>query len=140
VSRRAQSVADRTFVTVVMVAYALAATGIALLGITGVVAFTVSRRTREIAVRVALGASPRHILALVTREAAGAVVYGALAGILIGRLSARMLAAFAYGVEPGSWGYVLTGTLGLVIFAAAAAFLAASDAQRLSPTAALRLE
>ncbi|MEI6244083.1 MAG: FtsX-like permease family protein [Acidobacteriota bacterium] len=139
-SRLAQSVADRTFVTVVMVAYALAATGIALLGITGVVAFTVSRRTREIAVRVALGASPRHILALVTREAAGAVVYGALAGILIGRLSARMLAAFAYGVEPGSWGYVLTGTLGLVIFAAAAAFLAASDAQRLSPTAALRLE
>ena len=139
-SRLALSVADRTFVVVVMIAYATAATGIALLGITGVVAFTVARRTREIAVRIALGASRRHVLALVTRETVVAVAVGTLGGIVIGRLLAHTLAAFAYGVEPGSWGYVLAGALVLVLFAAGAARLAAMEAQRLSPTAALRME
>jgi putative ABC transport system permease protein len=95
-----RAVADRRFMMLLLGAFASMALLLALVGIYSVVAYTVAQRTREIGVRVALGASPGQVLRLVVRSAMGGVVPGVVAGGLPALVGVRALRALLYGVSP----------------------------------------
>jgi predicted permease len=124
------------------IAGVLGAVGLALasIGIAGLVAFSVSRRTREIGVRMALGATPGDVLGLEmqrgVRVAAAGVVLGAVAALV----SARLIAGMLYGVtamDPATFGAVLSV---LALMTLAASWLPARRAARIPATEALRSE
>jgi predicted permease len=113
---------------------------LAAIGLYGVIAYGVSRRTREIGIRVALGADRRAMLGLVMRQGLTLAAYGAVAGGLLAAVAARLLAGVMYGVgaaDPIAWG----GAFGALVLAAALAnYLPARRATRVNPITALRVE
>jgi predicted permease len=113
---------------------------LAVIGIYGVLAFSISRRTREMGIRLALGAGSRRVFLLVVREGMKLVAVGVLIGLGGGLAGARSLAAFLYGVsttDPATFvGTVaVLGTVALVACA-----IPARRAIRVSPVTALRQE
>jgi predicted permease len=115
-------------------------TVLAAIGLYGVIAYSVSRRTREIGIRVALGADARSVLGMVMRQGLTLVAYGAVAGGLLAAVAARLLGGVMYGVgaaDPVAWG----GAFGALFLAAALAnYLPARRAMRVNPITALRAE
>jgi putative ABC transport system permease protein len=112
----------------------------AVLGIYGVISYAVGQRTREIGVRMALGAQPGDVLELILRQGARLALVGAAIGLIAGLGLTRLMASLLYGVgtsDPGTFGIVL---LVLVAAALAAAYLPARAATRMAPTEALRHE
>jgi putative ABC transport system permease protein len=113
---------------------------LALLGIYGVTAFSVAQRTREIGVRVALGAQRTHVLALVVRQ--GLVLAGI--GITVGSLAAfgatRLIGNLLYGVPPTDPVAFGTAAAVLAFAALAASWVPARRAARVDPIIALRSE
>ena len=103
------------------------ALALALIGVYGIVSYTVARRTREIGVRVALGATPWQVLRLLMAENGGVVGFGLVIGAGGGvRRAARLLGSMLYGVsatDPGAYALVLV-VVGAV--AGAASMLPAS--------------
>jgi predicted permease len=113
---------------------------LAAIGLYGVIAFSVSRRTREIGVRVAVGAGRRDVLGLVLREGMTLAVIGAVSGMLVAAAIAQGLQGVLYGVgafDLVAWGVALTVLLSA---AAAANLVPAMRAIRLDPVTALRTE
>jgi putative ABC transport system permease protein len=105
-----------------------------------VLAFSVTQRRAEIGIRMALGASPRAVLALVMKDGAFLVAAGALAGVAGSLLLTRYLATLLYGVkasDPATYGAVV---IGLVLAASAASFIPARRAAVLDPVITLRHE
>jgi putative ABC transport system permease protein len=112
----------------------------AIVGIYGVLAFSVAQRRQEIGIRMALGATPAAVVALVIREGAALVVVGALSGVAGALILTRSLAALLYGVrsnDPATYAAVIAA---MAITAAAASFLPARKAAALDPAVALRHE
>ena len=113
---------------------------LALLGIYGVTAFSVSQRTREIGVRMALGAQRPHVLGLVLRQ--GVVLAGV--GVLVGSLAAlgatRLLAGLLYGIAPTDVIAFAGAAAALGVAAVMASWVPARRAARLDPIIALRSE
>jgi putative ABC transport system permease protein len=136
----ARSAARSRFVAQLLAGFALIAVALGAVGVYGVVAFAVARRTREIGVRSALGASPLQIRALVLRDGTRMALGGIAVGLAGALATAGLLRAFLFGVrtvEP----LVLAGvsaTLLLVVLAASA--LPARRASRVDPLVALRTE
>ncbi|HET9982178.1 MAG TPA: ABC transporter permease [Longimicrobiales bacterium] len=133
-----ESVAQRRFHTLLLTGFALLATLLAAVGIYGVIAYSVSQRTREIGVRLALGAAPRAVIRSVLREGLGL----ALAGVAIGLLAAlgltRMMTSLLYGVSPTD-ATTLAGVAALlVVVAGVASGVPAWRAARVDPLVALR--
>ena len=120
--------------------FAAAALLLAALGIYGVVSYAVSRREREIGVRMALGAQAGDVLRMVLGEGLRLSAVGVLAGILAALALARLLAGFLYGVSPRDPLTYLVVAAGLIAAAAAATFLPARRATRVDPAVALRAE
>ncbi len=116
------------------------ATLLAIVGLYGVMSYTVSRRTREIGVRVAFGASAGNIRWLVIRE----VLVITAAGIGVGLPAAwwlgRYVSAQLYGVEPTDAVTFIGATLLLMIVAVVAGLVPSTRAAKLDPTSALRAE
>jgi predicted lysophospholipase L1 biosynthesis ABC-type transport system permease subunit len=113
---------------------------LAALGIYGLTAYHVSQRTREIGVRMALGASRVGILRMVLRQATTITGAGLLAGLALALLATRLLTSLLYGVAPidpvsFAGGAALLGTLALL-----AALIPASRATRVDPVTSLRAE
>ena len=121
-------------------AFAVAALLLAVLGVYGVKAYLVSRRTREIGIRVALGATRVDVLALVLRDGMWLTVGGLVAGVAISLGLSAILASWVYGVN-GIEPPVLIAA-GAVLAAAAllACYLPARRAMGMAPSAALRSE
>ena len=116
------------------------ATALAAIGLYGVIAYTVARRTREIGIRMALGAAPQTVLRMVMRQ--GLVIMGA--GLLVGAglaaLAARAIASGLYGVSAAdftAWSAAMTV---LLVAAGLANFVPARRAARVDPSVALRME
>lgn len=113
---------------------------IAGLGVYGVIAYSVARRTREFGIRVALGATPRDVLGLVFRQGAVLTASGLAVGLLLALASTQLLASLLFGVgaaDPVTYGLaaLVFGALSL-----AASFVPARRALAISPTVALRSE
>lgn len=124
------------------VAGALGAVGLALsaIGLAGLVAYSVSRRTREIGLRMALGAQTKDILRLEMRRGVRVAVAGLVLGTVAALLSTRLLSGLLFGVgaiDPATFGAVLSLLTATTL---AASYLPARRAARVSPTEALRSE
>ncbi|MDR3700025.1 MAG: ABC transporter permease [Candidatus Sulfopaludibacter sp.] len=135
-----QMTATPRFNTVLLSAFAGIAFLMAMVGVYGVLAFSVTQRRAEIGIRMALGVSPRAVLALVMREGALLVAAGALAGIAGALILTRSLATLLYGVEatdPRTYAAVVA----MLVFAAlTASFLPARKAAVVDPVVTLRHE
>jgi predicted permease len=135
-----QSMARPRFVTLLVTLFALVALALAAVGTYGVLAYSVEQRTREIGVRMALGAEVRGILAMVLRQGLGLVASGLILGITLAVALRRVLASLLFGVSPTD-PLALTGVAAvLALVAAAACYLPARRAAAVAPAVALRHE
>lgn len=118
-------------------AFGVLALMLAAIGLYGVIGYSVSRRTREIGIRMALGAERSSVLTLVLRQGMVLVGIGALVGLLLATLTARLLSSvlFVSAIDPVSFG---AAALVLAIIAAVANLLPARRAARVDPMIALR--
>ncbi len=110
------------------------------IGLYGVIAFSVARRTREIGVRMALGANPGTVLSMVMRQGFTIVAVGMIAGGVLAAAAASALRGVLYGItpfDPLAWGLALSAML---LAAALANFVPARRAMRIDPISALRTE
>jgi predicted permease len=113
---------------------------LAAVGIYGVLSFSTARRTREIGIRLALGATTRDVFALIVRDGMLLVIVGIAIGIASGLLAARSLATFLYGVAPSDVPTFMVTTILLLGIALAACAIPARRAMRVQPVSALRQE
>ena len=120
--------------------FAIVALMLAAIGIYGVMAYSVRRRTREIGTRVALGADRGDIIRLVMRE--GGVITGAgvLVGLIAGLVAARSLSAVLYGVPPTDPLSLATAAIVLTLTGMAACYVPARRAARIDPARTLTNE
>jgi predicted permease len=121
-------------------AFAVLATALAMLGLYGVMAHSVTRRTREIGIRMALGAGPGRILSMVLREMLWIVGIGLAAGIAIALSVTRFAESQLYGVKPRDAVVVAAAALALAATAFAAGYLPARRAAKVNPLDALHYE
>ena len=113
---------------------------LASIGIYGVLAYSVAQRTSEIGLRMALGAQPRQVLALVLRQGMLLAAIGAVAGIVVALPVARMAAGLLYGVSATDPLTYIAITLLLLFVALLACYVPARRATRIDPLIALRVE
>jgi putative ABC transport system permease protein len=100
----------------------------------------VSQRTAEIGVRLALGAEPSGVAAMIVRQGGGVAVAGIVVGLLTAVAGSRLIASLLYGVSPRDPGVLAATTLLVLGIALLACWLPARRAARLSPIEALRAE
>jgi putative ABC transport system permease protein len=128
------------FVSVLSTAFALLATILAAVGLYGVLAYTVTQRTREIGLRMALGAAPERVRGMVLRQVGIMTLIGGAIGLAaavgIGRLAASLLYKLQ-GYDPG---VLAVSAVALGIVALAAGFVPALRASQIDPMRALRYE
>ncbi len=137
---RNDSVAAQTFAMRLLVGFSLVGSVLALVGIYGVLSLSVGSRKREIAIRMAVGAQRRDVLSLVLSEGLRLIGIGLLLGVGIALISARVLRAFLYGVEPTD-PVTFAGMAALfTIVALLACWLPARRAAKVEPMEALRCE
>lgn len=119
-------------------AFAVVATLLAALGLYGVTAYTAAARTREVGVRLALGATPRAILVMMLRQTSVLIALGLGAGLLLTFGLVRFTRNLLFGLRPTD-PVVLVGTLAVItLVTLAAAWVPARRASRLDPTRALQ--
>ncbi|MGA2588481.1 MAG: ABC transporter permease [Bryobacteraceae bacterium] len=128
-----------------MAAWALGAFGVLALilaatGIYGVMAYAISRRTREIGIRIAIGASQRQVLGIVARRALVLIGSGTVLGLAAALAAGRLLEKILYGVEPTDPVTFATVLVLMVTIAALACWIPARRAIRINPVTALRQE
>jgi predicted permease len=132
--------ADRRFLLLLVGLFAAAALGLAAVGIYGVVAFSVTRRTQEIGIRMALGAQRSAVLRLIVGEGARLAALGVAVGIAASFAITRLLSSLLFGVsatDPITFAGV---AVLLCLVALLASYIPARRAMRLDPSAALRYE
>lgn len=132
--------ARETFVGVLLLLAAVTSLFLGVVGIYGSVAHIVRTRTHEIGIRLALGARGREVVWMVATGSLRATLVGAILGVAIALASARALSSLLFGVAPGDPAIYVSVTAVLLGTAAAAAFLAARRAARISPIVALRTD
>ena len=120
--------------------FALLALVLASLGIYGVLSYAVTRRTNEIGVRMALGATSGEILRSFTRQGLRLTVFGLAAGLAAAAAASRLLTTLLYGYRPGYIPTAAVVSLILVAVAALACLVPAMRASRTDPMIALRQE
>jgi putative ABC transport system permease protein len=130
--------AEARFNMALLVVFAAVATVLSVVGIFGVMSYAVTRRRREIGVRLALGARPTEILQLIAGEGMVLALCGTAAGIAGALALARLMAKLLYGVLPVDPLTFIVVPLLLTAVALAACLVPAFRAARISPVAALR--
>ncbi len=136
----AESMAATRFSLSLLALFAVMALALASVGIYGVIAYSVSQRTREIGVRLAMGATPQRILRSILGQGAVLTVAGLTLGLLGAVTLSSFLASFLYGVTATDPLTFTTIPIVLALVALAACYLPARRASRLEPTRALREE
>jgi putative ABC transport system permease protein len=120
--------------------FAALALGLALVGLYGVVSFTVAQRTHELGIRLALGAGRADILKLVLRQGLGLALCGTAAGLLGSAVLTRVLGSLVQGVRPGDPPALAAAAALLLLATLGATYLPARRATHVDPITALRSE
>jgi putative ABC transport system permease protein len=113
---------------------------LATIGLYGLISYSVLQRTREIGIRMALGAQRQDILKLVIRQGVVAAVTGVAIGLVGGVVLTRVMASFLYGVSSSDWLIFVCVSLLLLMVALAASYIPAHRATAVDPIVALRNE
>jgi putative ABC transport system permease protein len=137
---RSDSVSMRRFILMIVVAFGALALGLAAIGVYGVMSLIVSERTREVGVRLALGARPAELLRMVVGQAAKLAGIGVVIGAMAAALLTPLLDSQLYGVRAGDPATFLIVPALLLATAALAALVPARKAMRVDPMTALRIE
>jgi len=135
-----ETVEARRFQTILAASFAIAALLLASLGIYGVISFAVARRTPEIGIRIALGASRSELLALIFKDGMTPVIGGLAAGLIGAALLGKIIVSQLYGVPPRDPWTMSAVALTVLIVAVLACFIPALRATRIDPLTALRFE
>ncbi|MBV8630249.1 MAG: ABC transporter permease [Silvibacterium sp.] len=136
----ASTESSRRLNTIVVAAFAAIALLLALLGIYGVLAYTVTERTREIAIRMAFGASRKSVLGRTIAFAGVLTAIGIVAGLIASTALTRFLKSLLYGVEPLDTVAIAGAATVLLVCALLAGWLPARRASAIEPMEALRTE
>jgi predicted permease len=134
------SAARARFTMLLLAVFAAVALTLGAVGVYGVVAYAVTRRTREIGVRMALGARASDVLGMVLREGGLLAGVGVALGIVGALAASRLLAGFLFGVTPNDLGVFVAVPAVLALVALGACALPARRAARVDPVTALRSE
>jgi putative ABC transport system permease protein len=135
-----KTVATYRFIMTLLTVFAGIAIALSAIGLYGVIAYMVRQRTREIGVRMALGANARDIRRLVLSHGVGLAVIGLLFGVVGAVLGGRAIRGVLYGVTPGDPVSFVLGAVGLLVVAAAACIAPMRRAVRIDPVSAMRAE
>jgi len=132
--------AQMAFTMVLLAVAAGVALMLGVIGIYGVMSYIVSQRTAEIGVRLALGAEPRSVAAMILRQGGAVAVAGAVVGLVAAFAGSRLIASLLFGISPHDPAVFAATTVLLLIVVALACWLPARSAARLSPVEALRAD
>jgi putative ABC transport system permease protein len=134
----AESIAPRRLNLFVIGVFAAAALGLALVGIYGVIAYSVTQRTHEIGIRMALGADRRDVVTMVVRQGLGMALAGVVIGTAAATLLTRVMASMLYDVRPTDPQTFALAAVGLTLTALTASLVPALGAARIDPVETLR--
>jgi len=137
---RAESMAQTSFALVMLAIAAGVALLLGIVGIYGVISYVATERTREIGIRLALGASPRDVTNLFLRQAVVLAAIGILVGVVAAGIVTRVMSALLFGVSAMDPLMYAAVALGLGATALLASYLPAARAARVDPAVALRWE
>jgi predicted permease len=140
VAAQAPSVFLRSYPSLLIGSFAALALILAMIGLYGVISYSVLQRTREIGIRVAMGAQRRDVLRLILREALLTSGVGISVGVLAGLFLTQLMTSLLYGVTPGDWRTFFVASICLLLVATAACAVPAGRATRVDPVNALRYE
>lgn len=134
------ALARRRLAMSLLVTFAGCAFALAIIGVYGVIAFWVSLRTRDIGIRIALGADAARIARMIAREFAGIVIMGLVTGALAAIVLTRMLSSMLFGVSASDAATFVGVPLVLALVSALAAYVPARRATRVDPLSAIRTD
>jgi putative ABC transport system permease protein len=135
-----QNIAQPRFLAALLTGFAGLAALLALVGVYGLLSFSVSRRARELGVRMALGAGRTRVVTLVLGQSAALVGIGLVAGVALAMTLTRLLRTLLFGVRPGDPATVVAMAGGIALAALLASLPPALRASRIDPVIALREE
>jgi putative ABC transport system permease protein len=135
-----RSVSQPRFRTMLVGAFALMALTLAAVGVYGLISYSVSQRTREIGIRMALGAQPRQVATPVLREALKLALIGMAIGIVGAYATARLLSRFLFGVGTADPLTFASVSALLLVVAFVASYIPSRRAMRVDPIVALRTD
>jgi predicted permease len=134
------TIAQERTVTTLCGFFGLLAVLLAAIGLYGVMAHSVTRRYREIGIRMALGAERRVVMWMVLRETLWMIVIGAAIGLPVAFATTRVVQSFLYGLTPQDPLSIMLATIGLAAITGLAGYIPALRATRVDPMVALRYE
>ena len=134
------SIALPRFRSYLIGAFAFLALALAAVGIYGVVSYVTEQRTSEIGIRMALGAQPQDVLALVIKQFTGVTALGLAAGLAAALVLTRFISSFLYGIRAMDTATFLGVSVVISASTLAACYVPARRAMRVDPIAALRHE
>jgi putative ABC transport system permease protein len=134
------SIEEPRFTTLLLSSFALLAVALALVGIYGVMSYTVTQRTREIGVRMALGADRRDVMRMLVRQVAAHLITGVALGLAGAAMITRVLKGLLFQVNATDPAAFAGAVAVLTLAALAAAYIPARRATRVDPMIALRYE
>lgn len=132
------SVSSRRFQMALVVAFALCALFLAALGIYGVIAYSIERRTGEISIRMTMGARAGHLVRMVMRQGLTPVIAGLILGVIAALASGKLLASLLFGVHATDPAVILVVAAVLLGVGALACAIPARRATRINPVNVLR--
>ena len=135
-----RSVADQRFQMLLLTVFAGVAVVLAMIGVFGALSYSVNQRMNEFGVRVALGASPGHVLGLVLKQAGGLIAAGVVIGLGGAWALTRLVRHLLFQVEPHDGATYGVAVVALITIALVAAAVPASRGARVDPVSALRYE
>jgi predicted permease len=135
-----RALSPKRLIVLLLTLFSLLALLLASLGIYGVISYSVSQRTQEMAIRLALGAPPAAVLRLVLRQGMSVVFIGCVIGLMAAVALTRLLSTQLYGVRPTDPVTFISVALTLLVVALVACWLPAHRAAKVDPMEALRYE